>query len=245
MNSQTRIALVTGAARRVGAAIIRQLHAQGFNVIIHYRSSLADAQCLAAELNAQRENSAELICADLMDLAEVDKLISTLKQNYSHLNVLVNNASTFYPTPLGSVTQQQWQELVGSNVTGPFFLSQGLFALLRVCQGCIVNISDIHARMPLKQHTVYCIAKAGLDMLTKSLAKEFAPDVRVNAVAPGAVAWPEEHNALTDAVKQKIIQRTALQRHGSAEDIANAVKFLVADANYVTGETLCVSGGRY
>ena len=246
MNDQSPLAgksaLVTGAARRVGAAIARELHAQGANVLIHHRASAAEARALAASLNAARAGSAALAQAELRDTAELAGLVDRTVQAFGRLDILVNNASAFYPTPVGEITEAQWAELVGSNLQAPLFLSQAAAPQLRRAHGLIVNIVDIHALRPLKRHTVYSITKAGLAMLTRALARELGPEIRVNGVAPGPVLWPED--AIEPELKQDIIARTALKRAGSPEDVARAVAFFAKDAPYVTGQILAVDGGR-
>jgi pteridine reductase len=235
-------ALVTGAARRVGAAIARELHTQGANVLIHHRASTAEARALASSLNAVRAGSAALAQAELRDTASLAGLVEHTVKAFGRLDILVNNASAFYPTPLGEITEAEWDELVGANLKAPLFLSQAATAELRRTQGLIVNIVDIHALRPLKRHTVYSITKAGLAMLTRALARELGPAIRVNGVAPGPVLWPEDD--IDPALKQDIIARTALKRPGSPEDVARAVAFFAKDAPYVTGQILAVDGGR-
>lgn len=237
-----KTALITGAAHRVGAMITRVLHAQGMNLVLHYRSSSAAAQALQAELNARRANSAVLTQSDLLDTTRLPTLVQSAIDTWGRLDVLVNNASSFYPTPLGNVTETQWDDLTGTNLKAPFFLSQAAAPHLAQHHGCIVNIADIHADRPLKSHPVYSIAKAGLVMLTKTLARELGPQVRVNAVAPGAILWPE--NDMSDESKQHILSRTALKRQGTPQDIAQAVLFLIRDADYISGHVLTVDGGR-
>jgi pteridine reductase len=235
-------ALVTGAARRVGAAIARELHTQGANVLIHHRASTAEARALASSLNAVRAGSAALAQAELRDTASLAGLVEHTVKAFGRLDILVNNASAFYPTPLGEITEAEWDELVGANLKAPLFLSQAATAELRRTQGLIVNIVNIHALRPLKRHTVYSITKAGLAMLTRALARELGPAIRVNGVAPGPVLWPEDD--IDPALKQDIIARTALKRPGSPEDVARAVAFFAKDAPYVTGQILAVDGGR-
>ena len=235
-------ALVTGAARRIGAAIASKLHGAGMQVAIHYRGSAAEARQLAAKLNDNREDSARIFQADLAVSGEPERLLGEVLDWTGSLGVLVNNASTFYPTPLGSIDESDWSDLLGSNLKAPLFLSQAAAPYLRRCHGSIVNIIDIHARRPLRDHHVYGAAKAGLAMLTKSLAKDLAPDVRVNGVAPGAIAWPE--NGMSSEIKDGILSEVPLGRSGNPADIANAVLFLVRDATYSTGQILAIDGGR-
>lgn len=237
-----KVALITGAAHRVGAAMARVLHAQGMNLVLHYRHSGEAAQQLQAELLAIRTDSVALIQADLLDTAALPALVDTALGAWQRLDVLVNNASSFYPTPVGSVTEAQWDDLTGSSLKAPFFLAQAAAPYLAQQHGCIVNIADIHADRPLKAHPVYSIAKAGLVMLTKALARELGPEVRVNAVAPGAILWPEHD--LDAVAKEYIISRTALKRQGAPHDIAQAVLFLIRDAGYISGHVLTVDGGR-
>ena len=238
-----RIALVTGAAKRIGAVIARTLHAAGANVAIHYNRSAAEADALAAELNRSRANSAFTVAADMRDIAAVERMAAqVLERTGNRLHVLINNASNFYPTPIGTITLEQWDDLFGSNLKAPLFLSQALVPALRAARGVIVNIVDVHSQRPLRDHPVYGPAKAGLAMLTRSLAKDLGPDVRVNGVSPGAILWPDE--GMSDALRAAIIKQTALKRAGTPEDIAAAVLFLVRDAPYVTGQIIAVDGGR-
>ena len=238
-----RWALVTGAAKRIGAVIARTLHAAGANVAIHYNRSAAEADELAAELNRARATSAFTIGADMRDIAAVERMAAqVLERTGKRLDVLVNNASNFYPTPIGTITLEQWDDLFGSNLKAPLFLSQALVPALRAAHGVIVNIVDVHSQRPLRDHPVYGPAKAGLAMLTRSLAKDLGPDVRVNGVSPGAILWPDE--GMSDGLRAAIIKQTALKRAGTPEDIAAAVLFLVRDAPYVTGQIIAVDGGR-
>ena len=237
-----KVILVTGAARRIGAAIVTCLHENGARVAIHYRGSAADAENLANRLNSIRADSAMTIQSDLLDIERLPLLINTVLEWGGRLDGLVNNASSFYPTPIGSIDEKQWDELVGSNLKAPLFLSQAAASHLRDSNGAIINIVDIHADRPLRDHPVYGSAKAGLAMLTRSLAKDLAPDVRVNGVAPGAILWPE--NGMTESVQQNILDQIPLQRAGSPEDIAGCVLYLLRDATYVTGQVIPVDGGR-
>lgn len=234
--------MITGAARRVGAEIATQLHAAGADVCIHYRRSADDADGLVARLNALRPDSAAGFQADLLDVAALPALIAAVTQWRGGLDVLVNNASTFYPTPLGEITEADWDDLVGSNFKAPLFLSQAAAPCLRERRGSIVNIVDIHAQRPLRNHLVYSPAKAGLAMLTRALAKELAPDVRVNGVSPGAILWPESD--MSAATKASILDQVPLARAGAPGDIAGCVLYLVRDATYVTGQIVAVDGGR-
>ena len=240
--SRTRTALVTGAARRIGACIARSLHERGCTVLLHYHSSEGEAADLAEKLNRIRANSAVLIQADLSALEGAEDLACRVREQTTQLDLLVNNASRFYPTPLGDVTGDTWKDLMGSNVRGPFFLTQALLPELRASRGAVINILDIHADKPMRKHTVYCMAKAALKMMTLSLARELGPEIRVNGVSPGAIMWPE--NEPSESVKDHILERTVMQRIGSPEDIAGAVVYLGLDAPYVTGQILAVDGGR-
>jgi pteridine reductase len=237
-----RVALVTGGARRVGAAIARRLHGAGANVVLHYRDSAADADKLAAELNAQRAKSALTVKAELLAPIAPKALVSAALERFGRLDLVVNNASSFFPIALGEIEASHWEELIGSNLRAPLFLSQEAAPHLAEQQGAIVNIVDIHAERPLKGYPVYSIAKAGLAALTRSLALELAPGVRVNGVAPGAIAWPED-GQFEPAERERILATTPLGRLGSPEDIAQAVHFL-ACAPYMTGQIIAVDGGR-
>lgn len=234
--------LITGAARRLGAAIARALHADGANVVIHHRNSERDASALVLELNGRRAGSAALCRADLLDVAAIPAVVAAAIGAFGRLDVLINNASSFYPTPLGTITAAAFDDLVGSNLRAPLFLAQAAAAELRARRGLILNLADIHAFRPLKHHAVYSAAKAGLVMLTHALARELGPEVRVNAVAPGPVLWPA--GEMDGELRRKIIERTALKRMGTPEDIARAVLYFVRDAPYVTGQVLAVDGGR-
>jgi pteridine reductase len=237
-----RSALVTGGARRIGAAIARRLHAAGAAVLIHYRDSDADAARLEAELNSLRPKSAVRVKADLLAPIAPRALVAAASDAFGRLDVLVNNASSFFPVALGAIEASHWEELVGSNLRAPLFIAQAAAAELARREGAIVNIVDIHAERPLKGYPLYSVAKAGLAALTRSLALELAPRVRVNGVAPGAIAWPED-GQVPPAERERIVATTPLQRIGSPEDIAEAVHFL-ACARFVTGQILAVDGGR-
>lgn len=237
-----KVVLVTGASHRIGATIVRLLHAEGMNIILHYRHSRDAAQKIQQELNALREDSVILIQADLHETAKISEMVREAIKGWGRLDVIVNNASSFYPTAIGEINEQVWDDLIGSNLKAPLFLCQAAAPHLKQQQGSIVNIVDIHADRPLKNHTVYSIAKAGLAMLTKSLARELGPEVRVNAVAPGAILWPE--NDIDDVTKKRIVSGTVLKRQGSPDDIASAVRFLIKEANYMSGQVLTVDGGR-
>ena len=237
-----KVVLITGAAQRIGETIARLMHAEGMNIILHYRSSRSAAQKIQQELNAERENSVILIQADLSETDKISEMIREAVKGWGRIDAIVNNASSFYPTPVGNIDEKVWDDLINSNLKAPLFLSQAAAPYLKQQHGCIVNIVDIHADRPLKNHTVYCVAKAGLVMLTKSLARELAPEVRVNAIAPGAILWPE--NDIDDVTKKRIVSGTVLKRQGSADDIATSVRFLIKEANYITGQILAVDGGR-
>jgi pteridine reductase len=237
-----RWALVTGAGKRIGAAIAGTLHEAGANVAIHYFRSAEPAERLAAELDAKRSGSAIAVAADLKNTASLPGLIEHVVAHSGRLDILVNNASTFYPTPLGSITEDDWHDLIDSNLKAPLFLCQSALPHLKQTRGVIVNIVDIHAQRPLRNHPVYGAAKAGLAMLTRSLAKDLGPDIRVNGVAPGAILWPE--SGVPEKIQQSIIREISLRRAGEPEDVATTVLFLVRDAPYITGQVIAVDGGR-
>ena len=241
-----KIALVTGGAQRVGAAIVKQLHAQGWTVIIHYRYSEQAAHELCQTLNQQRANSAFCVYANLDNVEEINALPSQLLVLTGRVDALVNNASSFYPTPIGQANLAAWDDLMSSNARAPFFLSQALRPLLQQAQGCIVNIVDIHAQKPFKDYPIYCMAKAALQTMTYALAKDLAPFIRVNGVAPGAILWPEAntHSEISPDAQQQILAGIPLQRVGCPEDIAKTVSFLINDAPYITGQIIAVDGGR-
>jgi len=237
-----KVVLVTGAARRIGAAIVTRLHQNGARVAIHYRGSAQEAEHLAATLNEQRPDSARAFQADLLDLPGIRSLVASVIDWGGRLDGLINNASTFYPTPVGEITDENWSDLVGSNFKAPLFLSQEAVPHLRETSGAIVNIVDIHAQRPLRDHTVYGPAKAALAMLTRSLAKDLAPEIRVNGVSPGAILWPQD--GMTETTQDSILRQVPMQRAGTPDDIAGCVLFLLADASYVTGQIIAVDGGR-
>ena len=238
-----KVVLVTGGAKRVGAAIARRLHREGADVMLHYRGSEREANALRSELNAARANSVALVQADLLDLAGLAEIVRNAVNRFDRLDALVNNASTFFPTPVGEMTQATWESLIGTNLRAPLFLSQAAAPHLRKTNGAIVNITDIHAERPLKNYVIYSIAKAGLAGLTRSLARELGPEVRVNGVAPGPIAWPED-GSFDEVARQRVISNTILKRTGDPDDVARAVYFLIAEAPYVTGEIIAVDGGR-
>ncbi len=237
-----KCALITGAAHRIGATVARILHAAGMDLVLHYRSSSEAAEAIQQELNGQRADSVRLIQADLHDTARLDQLITATVDFKGRLDLLVNNASSFYPTPLAEASLADWDDLIGSNLKAPFFLSKLAAPLLKESAGCIINLVDIHAERPLKDHPIYSIAKAGNAMLVKSLARELGPEIRVNGVAPGAILWPEQ--GLGADEQQEILSRTALKRAGSPDDIAKTLLFLVRNADYITGQIIAVDGGR-
>jgi len=241
---QGKVVLITGGAKRVGAAICRRLHGAGANLMLHYRASAGEARLLQAELNHQRKDSVALIQADLLDLGKVPSLIDQTVQSFGRLDALINNAASFYPTPIGEITLEDWENLIGADLRAPLFISQAAAPALKKTLGAIVNITDIHAERPLKNYILYSIAKAGLVGLTRSLARELAPEIRVNAVAPGPILWPDD-DAFDELSRQRIISHTQLKREGTPEEIAKAVYFLLTEATYVTGETINVDGGRH
>ena len=237
-----KVALITGGAQRIGAELVQQLHASGLNIALHYRSSADAATALAERLNQQRADSVILVQGDLLNMADLQRLVDEAASHWQRLDVLVNNASSFYPTVVGQSSVAQWDDLMGTNLKAPFFLAQAALPHLKQQRGCIINIVDIHAQRPMKGHPIYCAAKAGLAMLTQSLARELGPEVRVNGVAPGAILWPEQ--PLDDETKGAILERTALKRQGSPRDIARTALFLIGDADYITGQIISVDGGR-
>lgn len=242
-HTDRHVALVTGAARRIGAAICRTLHAEGWNLIIHCNTSQAQAETLADALNQERPQSAQVIQADLNKMVDIQFLAAAAPAAWGRLDALVNNASSFFPTPVADATEEQWDDLLGSNLKAPFFLSQALYPELRQQHGCIINISDIFAVRPMPRHTIYSIAKAGNAMMTKSLALEMAPQVRVNGVAPGAILWPE--NAIgEEVISRDKLQQIPLGKLGGVQAISDTIKFLLTESPYITGQIITVDGGR-
>jgi pteridine reductase len=241
---KNKVILITGGAKRVGASICRLLHKSGANLMIHYRSSINEARAIQAELNLQRPNSVAIIYGDLLNLSILPSLVKETVNQFGHLDVLINNASSYYPTEIGEINDTQWHDLVGSNLKAPLFLSQAAAAELKKQSGCIINITDMHVERPKKGYIVYSVAKAGLVTLTKSLAHELSPDVRVNAVAPGPVMWPEDNPQFDEVYRQRVISQTLLKRIGEPDDVAKAVKFLIQDAPFITGQVIAVDGGR-
>ena len=238
-----KVVLVTGGAKRVGAAIARRLHREGANLMLHYRGSEREARALRAELNVARTDSVALVQADLLDIPGLSEMVRNTIGRFERLDALVNNASAFFPTPVGEMTASTWESIVGANLRAPLFLSQAAAPHLKKTGGAIVNITDIHAERPLKNYVIYSIAKTGLVGLTRSLARELAPEVRVNGVAPGAIVWPED-GSWDDLTRQRIVSHTLLRRTGEPDDIARAVYYLLAEAPYVTGQIIAVDGGR-
>jgi pteridine reductase len=240
---ENQVAVITGGAKRIGAVIAKTLHHQGMNVILHYRHSMDAAATLNAQLNQLRSNSSAMVTGDITKVIDCQRIIATAQQQWGRIDALINNASSFYPTPLIDADENAWEDLFGSNLKGPFFLSQVAAPWLTKTQGNIVNIADIHGERPLKNYPIYCCAKAGLIMLTKSLARELGPQVRVNAVAPGAILWPDEQNELTAEAKKHIVDRVPLKRIGQPQDIADTVLFLLKQG-YINGQIIAVDGGR-
>ena len=238
-----KTALITGAARRIGAETASTLHENGANIIIHYGTSADAALLLVDELNARRPNSASALQADLLNNEEVHHLAIEAFNQFDSLDILVNNASTFYPTPLGQINEDNWNDLMGTNIKAPLFLSQACYPALKQSRGCIINMVDIHARSPLKDHVTYSCAKAAKVMLTRSLALEMGPDVRVNGIAPGAILWPEDENSFDAAGRLQILEQIPLRRVGKPADVAETVLFLVSN-DYVNGQIIAVDGGR-
>lgn len=236
-----KVALITGAAKRIGNRTTRLLHANGFNVVIHCHQSVNDAQRLADELNQQRTNSAQILIGDLLDTANLPNLAAKAVTLFGQIDILINNASSFYPTNVKDSTLAQWDDLMGTNLKAPFFLIKALESQLSANKGCVINMVDIHAERPLLGYPIYCMAKAGLAMLTKSLSRELAPNIRVNGIAPGAILWHE--NELNEDDKNTVINEIALKRLGDPQDIAEAILYLT-NASYVTGHILAVDGGR-
>ena len=236
------VVLITGGARRVGAEIARTLHAAGANIFLHYRSSVAAAAALIEEFNRARTGSAASASANLLDAQAPERLVAAALGQFGRLDILINNASNFYPTPVGTITAAAWDDLIGINLRAPAFLAQAAVDSLARQRGLILNVIDIHGLRPLKGYPVYSAAKAGLAMLTRSLARELGPEVRVNGIAPGPVLWPEKD--LDEALRREIIDQTALKRHGSPQDVARTALFLAKDAPYITGQIIAVDGGR-
>ncbi len=244
IENNTKVVLITGGAKRVGAAICRALHSNGAHLMIHYNTSVGEARALQAELNLLRANSVAIIQGDLLNMSVLISLTNETIKHFGKLDVLINNASSYYPTEIGQINEENWHDLTGSNLKAPVFLAQAAAAELRKNHGCIVNITDMHIERPKKGYIIYSVAKAGLVTLTKSLAHELSPEVRVNAVAPGPVQWPENNPQFDEVYRQRVISQTLLKRVGEPEDVAKAVKFLIYDAPFITGHVLAVDGGR-
>jgi pteridine reductase len=241
---QGKVVLVTGGAKRVGAAICRRLHAAGAQLAVHYRSSEQEALALRDELNGLRPDSTAVFQADLLDLNALPQLAHKVIKKFGQMDALVNNASSFYATPLADIDEQQWHDLLGTNLKAPLFLAQAAATELRRRHGCIVNIADIHAERPMHGYLLYSVAKAGLVALTRGLAQEMAPQVRVNVIAPGVIAWPEGAALMDEEQRRRIVAHTLLKREGEPDDIARTVAFLIQDAPYITGQIIAVDGGR-
>lgn len=241
---QGKVVLVTGGAKRVGAAICRRLHVAGAQLAVHYRNSIQEALALQDELNRLRADSTAIFQADLLDLKALPQLVAEIIGKFGHLDALVNNASSFYATPLANINEQQWHDLLGTNLKAPLFLAQAAADELRRRHGAIVNIADIHAERPMRDHLLYSVAKAGLAALTRALAQEMAPQVRVNAISPGVIMWPEGAAWQEEEQRRKIVAHTLLKREGEPDDIARTVQFLLSDAPYITGQIIAVDGGR-
>jgi pteridine reductase len=241
---KNKVVLITGGAKRVGATICRELHSHGANLMIHYNTSKQEAKALQAELNLQRPDSVSIIQGDLLNMAIASSLVNETIKHFGQLDILINNASTYQPTEIGNINEENWHDLVGSNLKAPMFLAQAAAPILKKQHGCIINITDMHIEHPKKGYVIYSVAKAGLVTLTKSLAQELSPKVRVNAVAPGPVLWPENNPQFDEVYRQRVISQTLLKRVGEPTDIAKAVKFLAADAPFITGHVLTVDGGR-
>lgn len=238
--------LITGAAKRVGRSIAHEFHTAGANIVIHYRAAKDAAESLASELNDVRAHSATTVQADLLDLSALDGLVANALSAFGRLDALINNASSFFPTPIGKIDENAWNDLVGSNFKAPLFLSQAAAPFLRTNRGCIINIVDIHGERPLAGYPLYCAAKAALIGLTRALAIELAPEVRVNGVAPGPILWPdaETDGQFDSEARERIIDHTLLKHEGSPADVARTVRFLVTEAGYITGQIINVDGGR-
>ena len=242
MSNSSKTVLITGGARRIGNVTARTLHNHGFNVMVHYRSSAADANALVDELNSIRADSAASTQCDLLDINCIPGVVESTIDTFGRLDCLINNASTFYPTPIELIENDFWVDLMGSNLKAPTFMVKSAAKYLRESNGCIINIVDIYARTPLSDHPIYCSAKAGLEMLTKSLARDLAPEVRVNGISPGAILWPEHETHTLN--QEELLKKIPMQRMGTPEDIANTARFLIQDASYITGQIIAVDGGR-
>ena len=242
MSNKNKTMLITGGAKRIGQEIAKTMHQAGYNIMVHYRSSSGMANELVKACNAKRENSAASVQADMLDINSIPTVINKTLETFGQLDCLINNASTFYPTPIELINEQYWDDLIGSNLKAPTFLVKEAAPHLKKQLGCIINIVDIYADRPLQDHPIYCAAKAGLQSLTKSLARDMAPEIRVNAVSPGAILWPE--NTISEKTQKKLLKRVPLKRVGEPQDIAKTVRFLAEDAPYITGQIIAVDGGR-
>jgi len=242
MSNFAKTALITGGARRIGSVIARTLHSHGFNIMLHYRSSSADANTLVSDLNAIRENSAASTQCDLMDINCIPGVVESTIETFGRLDCLINNASTFYPTPIELLENDFWVDLIGTNLKAPAFMVKSAAKHLRESNGSIINIIDIYARTPLSDHPIYCSAKAGLEMLTKSLARDLAPQIRVNGISPGAILWPEHETHTLN--QEELLKKIPMKRMGTPEDIAKTAYFLIEEASYITGQIIAVDGGR-
>jgi len=241
-NTHPKTAIITGGAKRIGAEIAKTLHSSGFNILMHYRHSANEANTVCSELNAIRPNSCSLVQAELNDMNAYTRIAEKALSEFGQIDALINNASSFYPTPIDSITEDQWNELLASNLKAPLFLSKEVIPELRKTQGNIINILDIYATRPLAEHPIYCAAKAGLQMLTKSLARDLAGTIRVNGVAPGAILWPENDDGLDS--QEPILKRIPMNTLGEPNDIAKTILFLLLDAPYINGQIIAVDGGR-
>ncbi|MFT6407489.1 MAG: pteridine reductase [Arenicella sp.] len=242
MSQQVKTILITGGAKRIGRQMAMTLHQAGHNIVVHYRSSAEPASILVAHLNAARTSSAVALQGELLDTASIPALVASAAEAFGGIDVLINNASTFYPTPIELLQDEFWNDLVGSNLKAPAFMVKACVPYIRERNGSIINIVDIHARKPMANHPIYCSAKAGLEMLTMSLARDLAPEIRVNGVSPGAILWPENDSGMAD--KQEVLEKIPMGRMGKPEDIANLVRFLVDEGDYITGQIIAVDGGR-
>lgn len=244
MSERTPVALVTGSAHRLGAQTVRTLHNRGWNLVIHYRSREQQARSLADDLNRQRPDSACALQADLTNDAELDRLATNAVAQWGGLDALVNNASVFFPTPTGEATPGDWNTVINANLRAPFFLLQACLPALRQRRGAVVNMIDIYSERPIADHPLYCASKAGLAAMTRSWARDLAPEIRVNGVSPGAILWPEGEAEMDKSAQQAILDKTPLSRTGNPEDIAGTIAFLVCDAPFITGQIIAVDGGR-
>jgi pteridine reductase len=242
MTQQAKAIFITGGAKRIGRQMATTLHQAGHNIVVHYKSSAGPASELVTQLNSVRENSAVALQGELLDTASIPALVAHAEQAFNGLDVLINNASTFYPTPIELLEDDFWNDLVGSNLKAPAFLAKACVPFIRKSNGSIINIVDIHARKPMANHPIYCSAKAGLEMLTMSLARDLAPSIRVNGVSPGAILWPEDDSGM--AAQEEVLDKIPMGRMGHPEDVAKLVRFLIDEGDYITGQIIAVDGGR-